>query len=75
MPERRYIQADPSISDAKYNLKDDSFNIIGRNREFPQKSSPIIKRKYDKFNLAPVGEQLVNVNNVGRILDGFGIPG
>jgi hypothetical protein len=31
VPDRRYLQADSTIQDKKYTLKDDTFNIIGRN--------------------------------------------
>ena len=43
VPDRRYLQADPTMQDKKYTLKDDTFNIIGRNSQAPQKSTPDIK--------------------------------
>ena len=43
VPDRRYLQADPTMQDKKYTLKDDTFNIIGRNSQAPQKSTPAIK--------------------------------
>lgn len=35
VPDRRYLQADPTMQDKKYTLKDATFNIIGRNSQAP----------------------------------------